>query len=372
MDYRTWTILNVVIIVVIIPVVSTSPLWMDPKMCDKCPAGTYMEVACLPGQPDTPTCTLCPEGTFRRKPNHAKSCHPHKTSCDAPYQIKEPVQLGTRTHDAVCHCEHGTIKIHENKCVKRETCPPGKGSAKGGHCEHCKEGYFSDKLSKFQKCLPIRNCSREGKQTIIQGTRTSDALCGAIQTTRPQTWDSSKKNITNMTKQQEKESTSLKPMERTEKLDANFSDTATVVLVTASTALALSNMTVHKKRNEEEIVHDKNIPIDFHEDEDNVTEYLKDSLTPIPHLPLGNAEVANTPVTTIDIPVRINVILGFTCAGLIATFVVLAIGLLGLRHMREIMKKITKENTDEISQLMLEGPDGHERDDNGVNSAFNE
>eukprot|EP00058_Branchiostoma_floridae_P001079 XP_002586567.1 hypothetical protein BRAFLDRAFT_106349 [Branchiostoma floridae] len=137
MEYRTSTIPHLISIWVAILVVSSSPVPLvsvDQRNttleCHRCPAGTFMEVACLPGQPDTATCTPCPEGTYRRKPNHARSCHPHKTSCDAPYQIKEPVQPGDRTHDAVCHCEHGAIKIGENKCVKRKTCPPGQGSTK--------------------------------------------------------------------------------------------------------------------------------------------------------------------------------------------------------------------------------------------------
>ncbi|CAH1250278.1 TNFRSF21 [Branchiostoma lanceolatum] len=353
------TLIYKIIIVVIITVVSSGPVPLEPvyqrdTLCHLCPAGTFMEVACVPGEPDT-VCTACPEGTFRRKPNHAKSCHPHKTSCDAPYQIKEPVQLGNRTHDAVCHCEHGAIKIGGNKCVKRKTCPPGQGSTKGGQCKQCREGYFSDKLSKFQKCLPVRNCSHEGKETLFAGSRTSNARCGDLFPTKSQIRASTEKN---------------------EKLDLNFPDATRAATVFASDVVYLpeANTVVHKKNREGKIaIQDKDSPINVPEDEDNLTENLKDNWTPIPHvpiLPLGNAvEATNTPETQINVITRINVILGITCFGLIVGSIALAVALIGLKYIRIIRRLVTKERTEETASLMERT---HDILVIGENSALNE
>ncbi|KAI8512055.1 receptor super member 6b [Branchiostoma belcheri] len=105
---------------------ATYQLTSDP--CKLCPPGTYTEEGCLPDKPDTPSCIPCPNGTYRQEYNQANFCRPHKTICNAPYQKKKPVQPGNQTHDAVCDCKHGTIKMNNNKCVK--TCPRGKGVTK--------------------------------------------------------------------------------------------------------------------------------------------------------------------------------------------------------------------------------------------------
>ncbi|XP_066265431.1 uncharacterized protein [Branchiostoma lanceolatum] len=351
-------------------------------LCHPCPPGTFMEDTCLPGKPDTATCTPCPDGTYRRRPNHARFCHPHKTSCDAPYQIREPVQPGDRTHDAVCHCEHRAVKVTNNKCVKRKNCPPGKGITKGGRCKQCEEGTFSDKISKFQKCQPISNCSQQGRETVHPGSVTSDARCGDLLSPKSVAdMNENQISIDDMIQKHMEDLTAKDLLQNIKKVhnDAlapeSYAALAEKTTTTASRThntdaesltIAMNTLQRHTKTGKIAI-HDEDGHIDFIENGVIVvpsTENYDSFTLDAQHIKLSSLEellkTTSSPVfaeTPADNTTQINLIVAITTACFLASVICISFLVVAIRYLKILVKQKNLEATPLIEGRLLEEGD---------------
>ncbi|XP_021099153.1 tumor necrosis factor receptor superfamily member 4 [Heterocephalus glaber] len=116
------------------------------KMVRRCRGG--LDSVCLP----------CDPGFYNEAVNY-EGCKPC-THCNRR-SGSEVKQNCTPTQDTVCHCRPGT--------------QPLDGFKHGVDCKPCPPGHFS--LGSNQACKPWTDCASTGKQTLKQGSSSSDAIC---------------------------------------------------------------------------------------------------------------------------------------------------------------------------------------------------
>ncbi|XP_033623538.1 tumor necrosis factor receptor superfamily member 4 [Fukomys damarensis] len=124
--------------------------------CHDCQPGNMMVSRCR-GTTDS-VCLPCKPGFYNEAVNY-QFCKPC-THCNqrSGSEIK---QNCTATQDTVCHCRPGT--------------QPLDGFKHGVDCKPCLPGHFS--LGSNQACKPWTKCASAGKQTLKQGSSSSDAIC---------------------------------------------------------------------------------------------------------------------------------------------------------------------------------------------------
>ncbi|XP_078582854.1 uncharacterized protein LOC144865756 isoform X2 [Branchiostoma floridae x Branchiostoma japonicum] len=383
-----WTVVYIIVycslMVTSVPVDENSVIFRQPRaedLCEPCPPGHYMEKGCPPDS-DTPSCIPCPDGTYRGEYNHAKYCDPHKTICDAPYQRKKPVQPGNKTHDALCHCKHGTRRVNNNKCVK--TCPAGKGVTKDGRCKRCKKGTFSDKRSNSQECLPIRNCASEGRETLQAGSQMSDAVCGD-QLTQQSTFDDPERDIQTMFDMLREKAEQLEKMqEETIKfLSTLFAKSGIAIAealfnADAPASLANENITVMVTNSSSPGITEVNVA---GSNDGTFTKFPKADDRTVPvgknykswthasdiHVHIDQGALPQVEVLEATVPpdspadnrTLIYVVIALTVICLIAIFISVFFGVINYRHLTIIHKKI-------------DGPPTHQRGDFRRDTADNE
>ncbi|KAM9069964.1 tumor necrosis factor receptor superfamily member 5 [Sarcophilus harrisii] len=149
--------------------------------CEKCSPGTKLVTDCSEGSETQ--CEPCQEGEFQSSWNHDKYCHQHKY-CDPNLHLKIQNE-GSLEKDTACVCIDGfhCTSPECESCSSHSLCQPGFGVKHAGTnstdtiCEPCKEGFFSNVSSAFEKCLPWTSCKDTGLSKIQEGTDKTDVLC---------------------------------------------------------------------------------------------------------------------------------------------------------------------------------------------------
>ncbi|EHB00423.1 Tumor necrosis factor receptor superfamily member 4 [Heterocephalus glaber] len=124
--------------------------------CHDCQPGNKMVRRCRGGLDSV--CLPCDPGFYNEAVNY-EGCKPC-THCNRR-SGSEVKQNCTPTQDTVCHCRPGT--------------QPLDGFKHGVDCKPCPPGHFS--LGSNQACKPWTDCASTGKQTLKQGSSSSDAIC---------------------------------------------------------------------------------------------------------------------------------------------------------------------------------------------------
>ncbi|XP_023555169.1 tumor necrosis factor receptor superfamily member 4 isoform X2 [Octodon degus] len=124
--------------------------------CHDCQPGNRMVRRCK-GTMDS-VCRPCNPGFYNEAVNY-EDCKPC-THCNQK-SGSEMKQNCTVTQDTVCQCRPGT--------------QPLDGFKHGVDCKPCPPGSFS--LGSNQACKPWTDCASAGKQTLKQGSSSSDAIC---------------------------------------------------------------------------------------------------------------------------------------------------------------------------------------------------
>ncbi|OCT70645.1 tumor necrosis factor receptor superfamily member 9 [Xenopus laevis] len=134
--------------------------------CILCNPGFLLNMMSECGQ-----CNRCPGGSFMEAPNSKSSCQRCKI-CENTFEYNRKC---TPTSNAVCKCTKGRICVGENceKCAIYE-CPEGQ-EITGQKCTDCPHGTF--KSGGEGKCRPWTICRKPAK-VVLNGTRTSDVICG--------------------------------------------------------------------------------------------------------------------------------------------------------------------------------------------------
>uniref|UniRef100_A0A8C6VAG5 TNF receptor superfamily member 6b n=1 Tax=Naja naja TaxID=35670 RepID=A0A8C6VAG5_NAJNA len=156
--------------------------WKDPNtheklLCEKCPPGMSMAKPCT--QDARTQCKPCGKEHYTQYWNYVDRC----LYCSVRCNILE-VEVGpcNRTHNRVCECKPG-YHAESLFCIKHSKCPAGSGVVVPGNaredtqCRVCPQGTFSSNHSISNPCQPHQNCSAQGLQVNVPGTRFHDAYC---------------------------------------------------------------------------------------------------------------------------------------------------------------------------------------------------
>ncbi|NWU91466.1 TNR4 factor, partial [Upupa epops] len=125
------------------------------RCCSDCAPGERMKFRCSPTT-DT-VCAPCQEGYFSSEHSHrfCRSC----TVCST-WKGSVEVKRCEKTSDRVCRCRAGYRPA---------------GRPLGSVCSPCPEGSYS--TGGNGGCQPWTNCSSLGRETLVPGTKTADAVC---------------------------------------------------------------------------------------------------------------------------------------------------------------------------------------------------
>ncbi|XP_035758024.1 tumor necrosis factor receptor superfamily member 4 isoform X2 [Egretta garzetta] len=134
------------------------------KCCKDCAPGERMRSRCT-ATTDT-VCAPCQDEYFSSEHSHnfCKSC----TICNTRKGSVE-VKKCEKTSDRICKCAAGYMPDVRYKL--------------GSVCLPCPEGSYS--IGENENCHPWTNCSVLGKATLLQGTKTNDAVCSNHATQPP-------------------------------------------------------------------------------------------------------------------------------------------------------------------------------------------
>ncbi|XP_044134343.1 tumor necrosis factor receptor superfamily member 9 [Bufo gargarizans] len=137
--------------------------------CILCNPGYFRTQECGP-------CKPCPVTGYTDKPNNQLYCD-HCRRCEGIFSYKEKC---TSTSNAVCTCIPGK-KCTDEKCTqcRNDRCLAGQQLV-GSKCVTCPLGTFNTGAERI--CTPWKNCSALGGIIIINGTHTSNVVCGGFLT----------------------------------------------------------------------------------------------------------------------------------------------------------------------------------------------
>nr|XP_033778526.1 tumor necrosis factor receptor superfamily member 4 isoform X2 [Geotrypetes seraphini] len=139
------------------------------RCCKRCPPGQELVKRCQ-GNQET-QCQPCKSNYFSEKYNYdwCSKC----STCNENFGSRT-MKKCTPTSNAVCRCADGTTADNPENTACR--CPKGNQLVNKTSCIPCAEGYFSQKDD--GKCMPWTNCTAQGRETLKNGTRVMDAVCG--------------------------------------------------------------------------------------------------------------------------------------------------------------------------------------------------
>ncbi|NWR79462.1 TNR5 factor, partial [Centropus unirufus] len=154
------------------------------RCCNRCQPGEKLVSEC--NVTGDSVCTHCESGHYQPGWTRESHCAPHDV-CDDNTGLTVKAQ-GNATHNTVCQCWAGMHCSDAScqTCVENQPCQPGFGfvAAKAvarmlSPCEPCAEGTFSNVSSKSEPCHPWTSCEEKGLVVKVEGTNSSDVICGA-------------------------------------------------------------------------------------------------------------------------------------------------------------------------------------------------
>ncbi|XP_044311341.1 tumor necrosis factor receptor superfamily member 6B [Varanus komodoensis] len=150
-------------------------------VCRQCPPGTYVAQHC--SRERQTACKPCPGQHYTQYWNYLERCLYCSVFCN---RMEEEASACNGTHNRVCQCKAG-FHAEQDFCIKHSPCPLGAGVVQLGNphgdtkCVLCAPGTFSSSVSSTDSCQPHRNCSEQGLEVNVHGTRFHDTLCTACQ-----------------------------------------------------------------------------------------------------------------------------------------------------------------------------------------------
>ncbi|XP_063799633.1 tumor necrosis factor receptor superfamily member 9 [Pseudophryne corroboree] len=119
-------------------------------------------------------CKVCPLKSYMDLPNVTPSCK----LCERCEGIRRYKKACTTTSNAVCECIPGK-RCANAQCTRCENnpCPAGQ-QPNAGKCVTCPSGTFNPGTEGI--CKPWRNCTALSTDVSVNGTHTSDVVCGNL------------------------------------------------------------------------------------------------------------------------------------------------------------------------------------------------